>query len=193
MGKEDRSAVNLWAASGAGLVGGLLGGVLVARWNGADLPLGTLAEWATAVGTVGALGLTYRLLSHEVAARRADERRRAESQARLVRVIGGRATQGQFDPATGGYSPPMDVDITASVVNNSSELIRDIDLVVQFGSEQLDEHGEIVAPEHVFSARWKRTWPDEVVPEVTASATFTDADGGRWRRTQRGDLTPMSS
>jgi hypothetical protein len=72
------------AGSAGGVAGAVLGAMVVGGFN-----LGSLAEWASGVGTVGALFVTYRLLQHDIATRRADEARRRDdaSKAAARRVL----------------------------------------------------------------------------------------------------------
>jgi uncharacterized protein YcfJ len=68
------------------LAGALVGGVVGAAVFG-GVELGSLAEWASGVGTVGALYFTYQLLKHETETRRRDEAEAIARQASQVSVV----------------------------------------------------------------------------------------------------------
>lgn len=184
-----RAEVAVAAGVGA-LVGGLVG-ALIAGAIANDVNVGSLAEWASGIGTVGALVLTYLLLRHEVGARRRDEAEALSRQARQVSVNAGGGVNGTIaDPATGALHLPATLEMNAHVLNASGESIRScrVDFLVAGDVVDTADLGVIAARGHA-DPRSKLSWStQEQHPPVSAVLYFTDANGVEWRRHSDGWL-----
>lgn len=185
----------LVAVLGAGLTGVVLG---VAAGTGVEL--GNLAEWAQAIGTVGAFYLTYRLLAHEVAVRRAAEEEQIWAQAKRVSVTVSGSTSGTLaNPQTGEMAKPFSVDVKANILNDSSDVITTVFLTLGLVEDGITTPIDVVslgmlAPKQQQPAGCSIQWSGSQEGfERWAVVMFTDAEQRTWRRYSNGTLEPVDS
>lgn len=186
---------DLIAAAVGAVVGGVTASLTALILTGDSDATGNLAEWVAALGTVGALLLTYRLLRHEINTRHQDEEERLWGQARRVIVSAGMRVSSAKDPTTGRYLGPYEAQAVSEIRNDSAEPIVGCVLGHGLNSERftVSEVG-VVAPGKPTSTG--TSWPtpladgEEVRP--FAVIRFTDARGRRWERTCDGALRRLA-
>lgn len=161
---------------------------------------GTIADWGSAVGTVGTLGLTYALLRQEFRRFREaevdSEREQAESVAAWV-------AYGEDQVSPFGRST-MRLGTAGLVVRNASSApIYAVNaVVVGIGGVETSIEFGVIAPSYdefkalTFEAVGideNRISPsEEEVRLCTVALAFTDGAGRRWHRATTGELTKVS-
>lgn len=172
----------------AGVVAGIAAGGITGAAASSGLDAGNLAEWFGAVGTVGALAVTYRLLRHELDIRRAEEIERAWSQARLVTV----ESEAFMLVPQEGEEPPPHVRALTTVRNHSMEPVSDVEVQVRVGEHFVSQSTlGVLAPGQNINI--PNEWllggfpRDRSVP-AEATVKFVDSRGRRWQRVSNGAL-----
>ena len=156
---------------------------------------GTVADWIGSVGTVGALLLTYRLLRHELHARRVDEDERVWEQARLVTVNVGVVSHPQFDPVSGRAHGPFQLEVMGHVNNGSPAPITNVSIVTGALAQPGEPSGRCSLLEPGTKFGHVAQYAD--APSASDSAPwaigqFTDARQVRWERCSDGALRKLS-
>lgn len=149
------------------------------------LELGTLGEWAAAVGTIAAFFVTWRLLKHELEERQSAREKDEREQARLVSawVDHSGITQGPNHPAGGSLR------LVAVVLNNGNEPVHDLRVLpayLDFTPFDVPVREEVVLPpgeRKTFEFKLVND-PNKPAPgRYRATVSFTDSAGQRWQRT----------
>lgn len=131
---------------------------------------GTVPDWFAAIGTVGALGLTWRLLRKELHELRADQRERQERQARAVVVW---------------WEDDAEERLVVHALNAADTPIYELQVSLTMRPDEMDDPGRIVLSKAVLPPRADisssgiRLRDQPFVMPV--EARFRDASGRYWR------------
>ncbi|MBK5222501.1 MAG: hypothetical protein JJE52_06440 [Acidimicrobiia bacterium] len=171
----------LWARR-VGLIatGATAGGLIVGLWIGADLPVGSLAEWVGGLGTVGALVFAGVQISADLELRRESDLQSAWEMARQI-AVKSNITSGSGSEGAGKVFYTRG---NIRIRNESSRLIRAPSVVVQRGAVLAAEvQLKSLAPAAEVTMPVERTWQEE--PEgggrVDWFLEWSDLGGRRWR------------
>jgi hypothetical protein len=149
---------------------------------------GTVAEWISGLGTIGALLLTFFLLRHELQQAREDRKQAAEREAERQTDQAGRvaawARQDTF--------PNRPPEITVLVRNASASPVYNVLVEVSesLGDAQASHFWHPVPPgetvsERLIPAEWAHI---ANLGEVNTQLRFTDSQGRHWLRNWYGEL-----
>lgn len=154
---------------------------------------GNVAEWAGAIGTVGALVVTYRLLRHELGLFRREAEQQHAAQAGSV------ACWTEFLPYEGG-SLAEPARLAHAMVLNGSDRPIFMTLLSISDPVGLGEVNDWTVAIGTVEPGGKRAWtltPEQAnyqsLQTVNAQVAFTDADGRHWRRDWYGELERLDA
>lgn len=152
------------------------------------IELGTAGEWAAAIGTVAAFGVTLRVVKIEAnrdAERTMDRRREA---AELVRAHADLVHAWVLGPWQLHSSMPTQ---TVLLSNTSAQPVRDVRLVLRYSEQSETMDLGVLAPNADSSRDVRVSFvPNEgALPDVTL--VFRDRSGRVWMR-EGGDLKLLS-